>query len=96
MKFKKLIILPILLMAIVLTGAGCVQNGEGSSPSRAYLTLEENGYTEIELTGMPLFTCDSKSDSLLNSSGFEAKNHLGKQVSGSVCCGWLKGCTIRF
>jgi hypothetical protein len=53
------------------------------------------GLREAKSTGMPLFEC-SDSDSMLNSEGFEAKNMAGDIVKGTVCCGWLKGCTVRF
>jgi hypothetical protein len=29
-------------------------------------------------------------------TGFTAKNPQGRQVFGTVCCGIMKACTIRF
>lgn len=55
--------------------------------------LEAQGFTEIQFTGHSWFTC-GKEDSF--STGFRAKNPRGQQVSGTVCCGWLKSCTVRF
>jgi hypothetical protein len=45
--------------------------------------------------GSALFSC-SDSDTILQSEGFEATNMAGERVTGTVCCGWLKGCTVRF
>jgi hypothetical protein len=35
------------------------------------------------------FVC-GRDDSALNSAGFKADG-----AKGMVCCGWLKGCTVR-
>lgn len=56
-------------------------------------TLEAHGFTEIRTTGYAPFAC-SKSDDF--STGFLATNPAGKRVEGTVCCGLLKGCTVRF
>ena len=56
-------------------------------------TLESAGYSDIEMTGWSPLSC---SDSDTFSTGFTAKNPKGDTVSGVVCCGWLKNCTIRF
>ncbi len=56
-------------------------------------TLDDAGYTNIQLTGHKFFEC-GKDDTY--STGFKAKNFHGKSVDGTVCCGfWGKGCTIR-
>ncbi len=54
--------------------------------------LEEDGYTEIQITGADPLKC-GKHD--LRGTTFRAKNLAGNTVSGVVCCGVLKGCTIR-
>ena len=56
-------------------------------------TLENNGFTDIQTTGFNAFQC-SKDDTY--STGFTARNTKGKGVSGTVCCGFFKGCTVRF
>ena len=61
--------------------------------SNSRRTLENSGYTDIELHGYKAFAC-GKDDSF--STAFTAKNPQGKQVSGVVCCGITKGCTVRF
>jgi hypothetical protein len=56
--------------------------------------LENNGYTNIELTGYKAFCC-SEDDTF--STGFTATAPNGKTVSGCVCSTvYTKGATIRF
>ena len=56
--------------------------------------LEENGYSDIQMTGYRFFMC-GKED--FYHSGFAAKGPTGRSVSGVVCQGLLfKGSTIRF
>lgn len=56
-------------------------------------TLQSSGFTEIQTTGYRFFGCG---DSDTFSTGFRAKNPHGETVEGVVCCGWPKGCTVRF
>ncbi|CAB4196704.1 hypothetical protein UFOVP1290_224 [uncultured Caudovirales phage] len=56
-------------------------------------TLDNSGFTDIKLHGYAWFACD-KND--LFHTEFTAKNPNGKVVSGVVCCGILKSCTVRF
>lgn len=56
-------------------------------------TLQNSGYTNIEITGWKPLSC---SDGDTFSTGFTATNPIGKRVSGVVCCGWLKNCTVRY
>lgn len=56
-------------------------------------TLDESGYTNVKLTGYAPFACGKDDD---YGSKFEATNPAGKRVKGAVCCGFLKGCTVRF
>jgi hypothetical protein len=55
--------------------------------------LEKAGYSEIQTTGYAAFECGKDDDF---HTGFRAKNPAGTLVEGTVCCGFLKGCTIRF
>lgn len=59
----------------------------------AYRALDSSGFTDIRLTGYAWYGC-SNSDTF--NTGFVAKNTNGKTVSGVVCCGALKSCTVRF
>lgn len=78
---KLLTILPILLLA------SCTDE------TNSRRTLDNSGYTDIHIKGYELFGC-GKDDTF--STGFTAKNPQGKTVSGVVCCGFLKSCTVRF
>jgi hypothetical protein len=55
--------------------------------------LESQGFTDIRFTGYEAFAC-SEDDGF--HTGFTAKNPQGRQVSGVVCCGLLKSCTVRW
>ena len=55
--------------------------------------LENEGYTNIVLTGYDAYGCSDSDDF---STGFTATNSHGKQVVGVVCSGMCKGYTIRF
>lgn len=74
----------IILMAMLL---GC------TSEDKSRKALESAGFTSIEFHGWAMFGC-SESDS--QHTKFTATNPLGKQVSGVVCCDYIKACTIRF
>jgi hypothetical protein len=56
-------------------------------------TLRKAGFTEVQTTGYSAFAC-SEDDNF--STGFRAKNPQGQVVEGTVCCGFLKSCTVRF
>lgn len=45
--------------------------------------------------GSPGFQC-SDTDSLLNSTAFRGTGADGEKIEGVICCGWMKGCTVRF
>lgn len=55
--------------------------------------LEDQGYTDVELTGFSWFSC-SEDDQIR--TGFYAKSQSGRVIRGTVCCGLiLKDCTVR-
>ncbi len=60
--------------------------------ARYYDTLEAAGFSNVKLTGFEWFRC---ADGEFN-TGFEATNPKGQRVAGTVCCGYVKGCTVRF
>lgn len=78
---KKLIIIA---TAIILTAC--------SDAPTATKALEGAGYSEVTITGPKVFGC---SDDDTFRTGFIAKGVNGKQVTGVVCSGFLKGSTIR-
>ena len=55
--------------------------------------LEEQGYTNVQITGYNPFACSEDNFYKYN---FTAINPNGKQVKGVVCSAPLKGYTIRF
>lgn len=75
----------ILLLLVCL--AGC------TSEINAKRILIDQGYTDIQFTGYRPFSCG---DEYTFQTGFKAKNAIGRQVSGTVCSGWMKGASIKF
>lgn len=73
------------LVSMVLT-TGC------TDPRGTTRVLEQNGYTDVEITGWRPFAGD-KGDYF--STGFRAKSVIGTEVTGTVTSGWFKGKTIR-
>ena len=98
---KKL--LPILFLTICsISSFGCTDE------TRSRKILESSGFTNIELHGHAFFSC-SDDDSVTTggsprtdpapsdgNTSFTALGPKGNIVSGAVCCGYLKDCTIRF
>lgn len=75
------------IIAIPLLLAAC------TAPDASRRALEDAGYEDIKTTGYSgPFRCDEKDKF---ATGFEATNSKGKRVHGVVCCGFVKGCTIR-
>jgi hypothetical protein len=66
-------------------------SGSCSDASEARRVLSASGFTDIDAGGYAWFECGDTF-----ATKFTAKNHLGQTVSGAVCCGWLKSCTVRF
>lgn len=84
-----LITLKTLLCSLVLLVCSCTDE---TSSRRA---LENEGYENIHFTGYSPFSC---SDDDTYKTGFTATKPKQPNaiVSGTVCCGILKGCTIRY
>lgn len=63
---------------------------------RAIQALEDEGYSEVDIydTGWG-GAWNGCGDSDNRSAQFGALNVKGKRVEGVVCCGWMKGCTVR-
>jgi hypothetical protein len=78
------------LFAIITVLVLCVSC---SDESRSREVLQRAGYKDIQITGYTPFYC-GEDDHF--STGFKANNPRGQEVSGVVCCGVIKGCTIRF
>ena len=78
-----------ILLIGLLALAGCE-----TTPDEAADTLDKAGFTNIKTGDSVWFGCDSKGDKM--GREFTATNSNGRQVSGVVCCGTWKRCTIRF
>jgi len=81
---KKLIIF-LLLTAVLLFAC--------TDDRRSIEVLTNLGFYQIKITGHKFFVC-SEEDTY--STGFTALTSKGSKVRGAVCCGILKGCTIRY
>lgn len=64
-----------------------------TAPNKATRALENQGFTDIEITGYSPFSCGEDDWS---STGFRAKNAQDQIVEGTVCCGAWKSCTVRW
>jgi hypothetical protein len=83
MNFVSVVIASIVIFCI----QGC------TDPERTRSTLEAQGFTDIQTGGYEWGVCGEDDD---YSTGFTATNLQGHRVSGVVCCGYYKGCTVRF
>ncbi len=77
----------IVLLISILTVIGCTDE------SGTIHALQSQGFTNVQTTGYEPFAC-GQDDNF--STGFVATNPAGNRVSGVVCCGMFKGCTVRF
>ncbi len=76
-----------LLIVLGIAGTGCTDD------ERSKQTLEDYGFTRIEITGYEPWKCG---DDYTYSTGFTADNPQNRRVRGVVCCGMVKGCTVKF
>lgn len=80
-------ILGVVAAALLAIASGC------TAPKASSETLRRSGYTNIETGGYDFFSC-GQDDAF--ATHFRAKNPQGVEVEGTVCCGLLKSCTVRF
>ena len=76
-----------LILLATLALSACAPSDE-----RAIRALEGAGFTNIEL-GLYQFMACSDDDKF--NVAFTADNIRGQRVSGAVCCGMFKRCTVR-
>lgn len=81
------LIVTILVVFLLLGACGLFQQQD-----RAKRVLEDQGYTDVEITGWRPFMAD-RNDTF--STGFKAISPSGAKVTGAVTGGFLKGSTIR-
>jgi hypothetical protein len=82
---KIYIILILLLFTILATGC--------TDSDATYETLRKAGFHDITTGDYDLFAC---SDDDFTATTFTAKNVNNDTVTGTVCCGIFKKCTIRY
>lgn len=76
----------IALLTLALTS--CVTSDQATE------VLQKSGFTNITINGTNIFSCGK--DDNMNGANFTATNSRGMVVNGVVCCGLMKGCTVRF
>lgn len=77
----------LLLAIIVGSTRGC---GVGDDGTQA---IQAEGFTEVRIGDPAPWAC-GRDDAF--GSYFTATDPLGVRVSGVVCCGFMKACTVRF
>ena len=77
----------LLMLAALLALTSCTDS------DRSAQALRSQGFTEIQITGYSPWSC-GEGDAY--ATGFRAKNPQGLPVSGTVCCGVMKSCTVRW
>jgi hypothetical protein len=83
-----LMLLPILAALVMVLSSSC------TNESGARSALRSHGFKNVQITGYAgPFECGEDD---LSTTGFTATNQAGQKVSGVVCCGWFKSCTVRF
>jgi hypothetical protein len=82
---KKNSIIAIVFASLIVFGC--------TDADRAYQTLLNAGFSDVEITGYSFFGCSE--DDVFHTK-FTARNAHGNYVDGVVCSGWFKGATIRF
>ena len=73
---------------LVVKAGGC-----NVSQSDLNRTATPYGFTEAKVHDYAWFSCG---EDYSFSSNFTAKNGKGEPVSGIICCGILKSCTLKF
>lgn len=76
-----------LITLAALTFVACTDD------SRTRDVLEKQGFTDVHVDGYAWMAC-SEDDHF--ATAFTAKNPQGRTVSGAVCCGAWKNCTVRW
>lgn len=82
----KILVKILFLIIAVAAIVGC------TDPEGATRILQQNGYTDIEITGYDAWVGGDDT----YSTGFRARSPNGTVVTGAVTSDWDKGYTIRF
>lgn len=78
---------------ILAVTAAALLSGCFTGDDEARDTLTKAGYSAVEVGSLVPFACGEHDKVGVR---FTATNPAGLRVSGVVCCGILKGCTVRF
>lgn len=84
---------------VVCGGLGLAKMGLNplmTDPDGAVATVENAGLTHARATGYGWFSCGVGEHSDFFRTKFKAVNQNGREVTGTVCSGFLKGSTIRY
>lgn len=77
----------ILIISTLLAACGRVDN------ATAIAVAEANGLHDVKVGDYAMMDC-GRGDEFR--SHFTAKNAEGRPVQGTICCGWMKDCTVRY
>lgn len=84
----------LIFMAFVVLAFFLFFLGVGATtPEETTTTLQKSGFTDVQTKDVDAFLC-SEGDK--PGRKFVATNPQGQRVSGVVCCGLWKACTVRF
>jgi len=59
----------------------------------AIRVAEANGLHDVKVGDYAMMSCGRGDD---YRSHFTATNAEGRRVAGTICCGWMKDCTVRY
>lgn len=82
----------IVILVFVAGWFGFYVVGCDADKNQTIMILESQGYKDVKITGNNIFSC-GKGD--VSSASFTAKGENETTVKGVVCCGLVKGCTVR-
>lgn len=94
MKITILEIFAIIVVVAMIARPITMGLGMWDRPSDSKEALVKSGFSNVEIgEDHAFFECGSGD---MSSMSFTADNPRGDRVNGTVCCGWFKGCTVRF
>jgi hypothetical protein len=80
------------VVGLVLSLLFAFSSGGFTSEGDTVKTLTSSSYTDVKTWGYAWMACGEDRFA----TKFVVKNQQGQQVSGAVCCGFIKSCTVRF
>ena len=83
---------PMIKKLLVLLGICCLLTS-CSADDNSIMILQDQGYSNVEITGVNIFSCSEDDIFRYN---FTAISESQKPVKGVICSAPLKGYTVRF